>query len=87
MSLAAHGVSHKGRRKSNEDSMVIDPAIGLFVVADGMGGHNAGEVASALAVKTLHEFIGHAPDASESTLAEALVLANKPNPEAGRILP
>ena len=76
MPLAAHGVSHKGRRKSNEDSMVIDPAIGLFVVADGMGGHNAGEVASALAVKTLHEFIGQAPDASESTLAEALVLAN-----------
>ena len=76
MSLAAHGVSHKGRRKSNEDSMVIDPAIGLFVVADGMGGHNAGEVASALAVKTLHEFIGQADDASESTIAEALVLAN-----------
>jgi len=76
MPLAAHGVSHKGRRKSNEDSMVIDPAIGLFVVADGMGGHNAGEVASALAVKTLHEFIGRANDTSESTIAEALVLAN-----------
>jgi len=76
MPLAAHGVSHKGRRKSNEDSMVIDQGIGLFVVADGMGGHNAGEVASALAVKTLHEFIGQARDASESTLAEALVLAN-----------
>ena len=56
--------------------MVIDPAIGLFVVADGMGGHNAGEVASALAVKTLHEFIGQADDTSESTIAEALVLAN-----------
>ena len=56
--------------------MVIDPAIGLFVVADGMGGHNAGEVASALAVKTLHEFLARAADASESTLAEALCLAN-----------
>jgi len=76
MPVAAHGVSLKGRRKSNEDSMVIDPAIGLFVVADGMGGHNAGEVASALAVKTLHEFIGQADDTSESTIAEALVLAN-----------
>jgi len=76
MPVAAHGVSLKGRRKSNEDSMVIDPAIGLFVVSDGMGGHNAGEVASALAVKTLHEFIGRANDTSESTIAEALVLAN-----------
>ena len=56
--------------------MVIDEAIGLFVVADGMGGHNAGEVASALAVKTLHEFLAQASEASESTLAEALCLAN-----------
>ena len=56
--------------------MVIDPAIGLFVVADGMGGHNAGEVASALAAKTLHEFIEQAHDTSESIVAEALVLAN-----------
>ncbi len=77
MSLAAHGVSHKGRRKTNEDSMVIDQEIGLFVVADGMGGHNAGEVASALAVKSLHEFLGRADEAAnESTLAEALCVAN-----------
>ena len=76
MQLAAHGVSHKGRRKSNEDAMVIDPDRRLFVVADGMGGHNAGEVASALAVKALQEFIAQANDASESALAEALCLAN-----------
>ncbi|HVG54454.1 MAG TPA: Stp1/IreP family PP2C-type Ser/Thr phosphatase [Vicinamibacterales bacterium] len=76
MSLAAHGVSHKGRRKTNEDSMVIDQEIGLFVVADGMGGHNAGEVASALAAKSLHEFLVRAEEANESTLAEAVCLAN-----------
>jgi protein phosphatase len=76
MLLAAHGVSHRGRRKSNEDTMVLDPDRGLFVVADGMGGHNAGEVASALAAKTLHEFISDAGETNEATLAEAMCLAN-----------
>ena len=76
MQLASHGVSHKGRRKSNEDAMVIDAPKGLFVVADGMGGHNAGEVASALAVKTLHDFISQANETNEATLSEALCLAN-----------
>jgi protein phosphatase len=76
MLLAAHGVSHKGRRKSNEDTMVIDPDRGLFVVADGMGGHNAGEVASALAAKTLHDFIADAGETNEAMLAEAMCLAN-----------
>ena len=76
MSVAAHGVSHRGRRKSNEDAMVVDQAGGLFVVADGMGGHNAGEVASALAVKTLHQFLSEAGEATEPTLSEALCEAN-----------
>lgn len=57
MPLAAHGVSLKGRRKINEDAMVVDAAIGLFVVADGMGGHNAGEVASGEAVDALHAMV------------------------------
>ena len=57
MSLAAHGVTHPGRRTTNEDAFLVDPGRGLFVVADGMGGHNAGEVASGLAVKTIREFL------------------------------
>jgi serine/threonine protein phosphatase PrpC len=42
-------------RDHNEDSHFIDPEAGIFVVCDGMGGHAAGEVASALAVQTIRQ--------------------------------
>lgn len=52
--------THSGlRRPSNEDSYCARPDLSLFVVADGMGGHVAGEVASQLTVKTLEAFIEH----------------------------
>jgi len=41
------------KRKHNEDAFLADAGLGLFVVADGMGGHAAGEVASALAVQAI----------------------------------
>lgn len=40
-------------RSANEDALRLDPALGLYAVADGMGGHRAGEVASHLALETL----------------------------------
>ena len=49
-------------RDHNEDNYLVDKKLGLFVVCDGMGGHAAGEVASALAVRTLHEEIKKAAD-------------------------
>jgi PPM family protein phosphatase len=56
--IRAYGVSDAGRvRKSNEDRFVSDPALRLFAVADGMGGHQAGEVASELAIESLVAFV------------------------------
>jgi serine/threonine protein phosphatase PrpC len=58
--LTAHGVTHRGHvRSTNEDAWLSAPELGLFVVADGMGGQNAGEVASALAVHTIRSFVAH----------------------------
>ncbi|HLG57097.1 MAG TPA: protein phosphatase 2C domain-containing protein [Vicinamibacterales bacterium] len=76
MPLAAHGVTHPGRRTTNEDALLVDQDRGLFVVADGMGGHNAGEVASGLAVKAIGEFLSDGAAPSLNLLDEALRLAN-----------
>jgi len=45
------------RRKNNEDAFFVDDDLGLWVVADGMGGQAAGEVASQQAVETVHEMV------------------------------
>jgi len=59
-------------RKHNEDSLVVQPP--LFVVADGMGGHAAGEVASEIAIQTI---AAEAPDhADAEALGKAVVKAN-----------
>ncbi|HEX2676029.1 MAG TPA: protein phosphatase 2C domain-containing protein, partial [Polyangiales bacterium] len=45
------------RRVANEDAFLVDDELGLYVVADGMGGHSSGEVASAEAVEALHGMV------------------------------
>lgn len=46
-------------RKHNEDNFLMEPDLGLFVVADGLGGHAAGEVASQIVVEKVGQFITH----------------------------
>jgi PPM family protein phosphatase len=54
------------RRSSNEDSYCTREDLGLFVVADGMGGHVAGEVASRIAVETIQTFIAETAGADKN---------------------
>lgn len=52
------GLTDTGRvRSGNEDAWAADPAQGLYIVADGMGGHNAGEIAARLVVESLPKMV------------------------------
>jgi len=71
---AAAGTNVGRRRRINEDRYAIAPELGLFLVADGMGGHTAGQVASELAAQAALRAVGTLQDAAVS-LAEKLRFA------------
>lgn len=54
----AFGMTDTGTvRRSNEDNFLIDPSLGLIAIADGMGGHESGEIASSDALLAMAQFI------------------------------
>jgi PPM family protein phosphatase len=73
----AFGLSDPGCvRSNNEDYLIPDASRGIFIVADGMGGANAGEYASRLSAETLYEYLlnngqGGKPDSVDLGFAEA----------------
>ncbi len=76
--LEAFGVSDPGCvRVNNEDYYLVAPRLGLYVVADGMGGAKAGEHASKLAAETVWEVVQDSPTRSPETLLNAFQEANR----------
>ncbi|MGA2268647.1 MAG: protein phosphatase 2C domain-containing protein [Bryobacteraceae bacterium] len=76
--LEAFALSDKGCvRANNEDYCLIEPELGLYVLADGMGGANAGERASQLAVNTVAEVVLQAQRRDSQALPLAVEEANR----------
>jgi serine/threonine protein phosphatase PrpC len=74
--VQSFGLTHVGKRRSlNQDTIFFSDDLALYLVADGMGGHAQGEVASAMAIETISQ-ARQAADTSSFSLADAIQRAN-----------
>lgn len=87
--FSAFGLSDRGCvRPNNEDYFINDAASGIFILADGMGGANAGEYASRLSAESIHHYLLQAPAADgRNTLEQAFQEANRAVREAASHAP
>ena len=78
MKLRAYTYTNRGGRDHNEDSLRAwtEGSRGIYVLADGLGGHACGEVASALAVDTIFTGMSEAETLDEASLLEQFQAAN-----------
>ena len=83
--IESAGITDRGKkRQANEDALFLEDTLGLYVVADGMGGHLAGEVASRLVVETIRDYI---KSCKEDAVDENLIYGDEIlSKEANRLL-
>ena len=65
--IESAGITDVGmKRAGNEDALYLDDDLGLYVVADGMGGHQAGEVASGLVIETIRDYMKQVTESEDA---------------------
>jgi PPM family protein phosphatase len=85
--LESAGITDVGKkRKGNEDSLYLDDDLRLYVVADGMGGHLAGEVASGLVVDTIRDYMKRFGEEDADSVEELEDADESLSKEANRLL-